>query len=39
MNMAMTRKKRRDASKRYQELNREVNGTCRRVYVESDREG
>ena len=36
-NMARTRKQKRDASKRYQELNREVKRRCRRdrmVYVE-----
>lgn len=39
INMARTRKQRRDASKRYQELNREVMRGHRRdksVYVESD---
>ena len=37
VNMARTRKQRRDASKRYQELNREVKRGCRkdkRVCVE-----
>jgi len=41
LNMARTRKQRRDASKRYQELNREVKRGCRRdkrVYVESEAE-
>ena len=41
MNMARTRKQKRDANKRYQELNREVKRRCRRdkrVYVESDAE-
>ena len=38
MNMTRTRKQRRDASKRYQELNRELKRACRRdkrMYVES----
>ena len=41
MNMARTRKQKRDANKRYQELNREVKRRCRRdkrVYVESEAE-
>ena len=40
-NMATTRKQKRDANKRYQELNREVKRRCRRdkrVYVESEAE-
>ena len=40
-NMARTRKQKRDANKRYQELNREVKRRCRRdrrVYVESKAE-
>ena len=39
MNMARTRMQKRDANKRYQELNREVKRRCRRdrrVYVESE---
>ena len=41
MNMARTRKQKRDANKRYQELNREVKRRCRRdkrIYVESEAE-
>ena len=41
MNMARTRMQKRDANKRYQELNREVKRRCRRdrrVYVESEAE-
>ena len=41
MNMARTRKQKRDANKRYQELNREVKRRCRRdrrVYVELEAE-
>ena len=41
MNMARTRKQKRDANKRYQVLNREVKRRCRRdkrVYVESEAE-
>ena len=41
MNMARTRKQKRDANKRYQELNRELKRRCRRdkrVYVESEAE-
>ena len=40
-NMARTRKQKRDAKKRHQELNREVKRRCRidrRVYVESEAE-
>jgi len=40
-NIARTRKQKRDANKRYQELNREVKRRCRRdrrVYVESEAE-
>ena len=42
MNMARMRMQKRDANKRYQELNREVKRRCRgdrRVYVESEAEG
>ena len=41
MNVARTRKQKRDANKRYQELNREVKRKCtsdKRVYVESEAE-
>ena len=41
MNMARTRRQKRDANKRYQELNREVKRRCRRdkrVYMESEAE-
>ena len=41
MNVTRTRKQRRDASKRYQELNMDVMRgyrTVKRVYVESDAE-
>lgn len=41
MNMVKTRKQKRDANKRYQEMNREVKRRCRRdrrVYVESEAE-
>ncbi|XP_078348425.1 uncharacterized protein LOC144633423 [Oculina patagonica] len=41
MNMAKTRNQKRDESRRYQELNREVKRTCRRdrrLYVESEAE-
>ena len=41
MNMARTLKQKREANKRYQELNREVKRRCRRdkrVYVESEAE-
>ena len=41
MNMARTRKQKRDANKRYPELNRDVKRRCRRyrrIYVESEAE-
>ena len=41
INMARTRNQKREASKRYQELNREVKRRCRRdrrAYVESEAE-